>query len=235
MPSLPQSTPRSEFWAGVRTLLPILLGTMPFGLIYGVLALEAGLSPLAALAMSSIVFAGSAQFLGVQLIALQTPLLIMWLATFLLNLRHVLYSASVAPYVQHLSPRWRSLLAYLLTDEAYVVTITHYLNSDTPRRYKQWFFLGAGLMLWSSWQLATAVGIFLAAQVPAAWSLDFAVPLTFIALAFPSVKDRAAAAAALSAGAVAVAAAGWPHKLGLVVGALVGITVGLLVEQWKNE
>ncbi len=226
-------SPRSEFVAGFKAELPILLGVIPFGMIYGVLALGAGLSAGAAQAMSSIVFAGSAQFIGAQLFRLGTPGVIVVLTTFVVNLRHMLYSASVAPHLRHLEPKWKWLLAYLLTDEAYAVVITHYNRTpDLPASASNghWYFLGAGLALWSAWQASTAAGIALGAQIPASWALDFTLALTFIALVVPTLKDRSSAAAALSAGTVAVLAAGWPYKLGLMVAAMSGIVVGLLVE-----
>jgi predicted branched-subunit amino acid permease len=125
--------PTSQFFAGARAELPILLGVAPFGMIYGILALGAGLSPLAAQAMSSIVFAGSAQFMLVQLVGMGTPALVMILTGFVINLRHALYSASVSPHTLGLNPVWKGLLSYLLTDEAYAVAILHY-NADSPRR-----------------------------------------------------------------------------------------------------
>lgn len=222
-------TGRSEFLAGVRAELPILLGVIPFGMIYGVLALSAGLPSGAALGMSSIVFAGSAQFVGTQLIGAGTPGIVVVLTTFVVNLRHMLYSASVAPHVKHLRPVWKWLLAYLLTDEAYAVTIIHY-NRESDPAHKHWYFLGAGLALWGTWQASTAVGIFLGARVPASWALDFTLALTFIAIVIPALRDRASVAAALSAGVVALLAAGLPYKLGLMLAALTGIVVGVALE-----
>ena len=149
------------------------------------------------------------------------------------NLRHALYSASVAPFVRRLNAGWKALLAYLLTDEAYAVVITRYLRDEgraTAPPYRHWYFLGAGATLWACWQVSTAAGVFLGAKVPESWSLDFTLPLTFIALVFPGLRDRPAAAAALSAGVLAVLAAGLPYKLGLMVAALVGIAVGLVAE-----
>jgi 4-azaleucine resistance transporter AzlC len=222
-------SPRSEFLAGVRAELPILFGVIPFGLIYGVLAVSAGLPALQAFAMSSIVFAGSAQFIGAELIGLGVPGLVIVLTTFVVNLRHMLYSASLAPHLRHLSAAWKWLLAYLLTDEAYAVTILRY-DQPGPLANKHWFFLGAGLTLWSSWQTATALGVFLGAQVPASWGLDFTLALTFIGLVLIAVRDRAALAAALVAGLTAVAAYALPLRLGLLLAALLGILTGLLVE-----
>ena len=227
---------RSEFIAGVKAELPILLGVIPFGLIYGVLASGAGLPASLAQAMSSIVFAGSAQFIAAQLIGTGAPALVLILTTLVVNLRHMLYSASVAPYIKHLRSQWKWLLAYLLTDEAYAVTILHYQETDdTPLTHKHWFFLGSGLALWSTWQVSTAVGIFVGAQVPASWSLDFTLALTFIALVVPALKDRAGWVAALVGGTVAVLAAGLPFKLGLILAALTGILAGLGAERYATS
>jgi len=220
---------RSEFIAGVRAELPILLGVTPFGMIYGVLAMGAGLPASAAMAMSSIVFAGSAQFVGAQLIRVGTPGIVIVLTTFIVNLRHMLYSASIAPHLAHLNRRWKWLLAYLLTDEAYAVTITRYSQAADSAN-KHWFLLGAGLALWSTWQVSTAVGIFLGTEVPSSWSLDFTLALTFIALVVPVLRDRPSMAAAFSAGVIAVLAADLPYKLGLMVAAIGGIVIGLWVE-----
>lgn len=225
---------RRQFWLGVRAELPIALGVIPFGMIYGVLALAAGLPPLLAQAMSAIVFAGSAQFIAVQLIAAATPASVILLTTFIVNLRHILYSASVAPYLEHLQARWKWLSAYLLTDEAYAVTILHFRDEKGSDQTRHWYLIGAGVTLWSTWQLSTAVGIFLGAQVPSSWALDFTLALTFIGLVLPALQNRADVAAALTAGVVAVAASGLPYNLGIVVAAFVGIAAGLLVQENKQ-
>lgn len=234
---------RSEFLNGIKGILPILLGVLPFGLIYGVSARGAGLPIIAAQAMSFIVFAGSAQFVTVQLISARVPAGIIIFTACLLNLRHALYSASLAPYVRHLPLRWKMLLAYVLTDEAYAVTITHYRQTDEASKQpgaqidkgqttapRHWYFLGVGLTLWTVWQISTAIGVLLGANVPTSWSLDFALPLTFIALVVPALKTRAEWMAAGMAGVVAVLAAGLPLNLGLLVATLVGMASGLVLE-----
>lgn len=226
----PIPTVSQELLAGIKSELPIALGVIPFGMIYGVLGLAAGLTPWQAQAMSSIVFAGSAQFIAVQLIGTVTPAAVIWLTTFVVNLRHVLYSASLGPDMQHLRRGWRWLLAYLLTDEAYATTAIHYANRRTPLAHKHYFFLGAGLTLWTVWQISTAVGIILGAQVPASWGLDFTLALTFIAIVIPALRDRPNAAAALAAGITAVFTFAWPYKLGLMAAAIVGIAVGVWLE-----
>ena len=190
---------RSELWGGVRAQLPILLGTSPFGLIYGILAMKNDLPVAVALGMSMFVFAGSAQFIAAPLFGGGTPGIMIVMTTFVVNLRHMLYSASVAPYVRHLSRAWKYVLAFLLTDEAYAVTITHYEGgspAETRHTHKHWYFLGAGMTLWVSWQISTMVGIFVGTQVPDSWALDFTLALTFIALVIPVLRDRPAGALA---------------------------------------
>jgi predicted branched-subunit amino acid permease len=154
----------------------------------------------------------------------------MILTGLVVNLRHALYSASIAPYTRKLSVGWKFILSYLLTDEAYAVTIMRYRENDSSE-YKHWFFFGSGLALWTCWQISTAAGIFLGAQVPPAWGLDFTLALTFIAVAVPAISDRPSLLAALSAGATALLAWNLPYKLGLIAAALVGITVGLWSEK----
>ena len=222
-----------NFWAGARAEIPLLIGVFPFGMIYGALALNAGLSASAAQSMSSIVFAGSAQFITTQLVHESAPGLVMVLTIAVVNLRHMLYSASLAPYLASVSTRWKVLLGYLLTDEAYAPTAIHYEKEGvTP--WGHWFLLGAGLALWTNWQISTGLGIFLGTAIPESWSLDFALPLTFIAMVVPVLKNRPAVAAAISAGAVALVAYSLPYKLGLILAALVGITVGTVLEGRKS-
>ncbi len=227
------SEKKKYFWAGVRAEIPLLIGVFPFGMIYGALAMDAGLSTAAAQAMSSMVFAGSAQFITTQLVRDSAPGFVIVLTIAVVNLRHVLYSASLAPQLASLSTRWKALLSYLLTDEAYAPSIIHYENEGvTP--FSHWFLFGAGSALWVIWQVSTALGIFLGAAIPDSWSLDFALPLTFIAMVVPVLKNRPAIAAALSAGCVALAVNSLPYKLGLILAALVGIAVGTFLENKMN-
>ena len=236
IPVMPDSSPHpaaphsssAAFWLGVRALLPLLIGVAPFGVIYGIVALQSGLSPLAAQLMSSVVFAGSAQFLFAQLAGMAAPGLVIVGAIGLINLRHALYSASVAPYLAPLSPRWKALLAYFLTDEAYAAAITPMMREEN-RAYAHWILLGSGFALWFGWQLSTAACILLGASLPADWPLDFALPLTFIAIVVPLITDRARLFAALAAGGVALVLAGLPYKTGLVFAALAGIAAGALL------
>ena len=223
------SEAKKEFWNGVRAEFPLLIGVFPFGMIYGALALNAGLSTSASQLMSSIVFAGSSQFVTAQLVHDTAPALVIIVTIAVVNLRHMLYSASLAPYLHDLSLRWKALLSYLLTDEAYAPTIIKY-EKEGIKPFSHWFLLGAGFSLWFTWQISTALGIFLGTAIPEDWPLDFALPLTFIAMVVPILKNRPMVASALSAGVVALLAFSLPYKLGIILAALTGILVGTILE-----
>jgi len=224
---------RVEFFDGVKAMLPMLLGTIPFGVTYGVLGLGAGLNVPSVLGMSSIVFAGSAQIVAVQLFNAAIPALVILITILMVNLRHVLYSASLAPQLRNLRSRWKWLLSYLLTDEAYAVTITHY-NRSVASSNKHWFFLGAGLTMWSTWQASTAVGVFVGAVIPKNLPLDFAITLTFIALLVPMLKDRASIIVSITAGIVALFATNFPFKLNLILAVIVAVAIGLSADRFEG-
>ena len=207
----------------------MLIGTMPFGFVAGVAAIAAGMSALEGMALSMFSFSGIAQLIVSQLIAAKSPLVVTIAAAAVVSLRFVMYSAAVSPHLAHLDRRWRAVLAFLMTDQSFAMTMKRYAEPG-EKRHAHWFFLGSALTLYASWQVAVAIGIVLGAQVPVEWSLDFAVVLCFIALLVPVVKTRANLAAALVATAVALAAAGLPYRLALVVASITGIAAGLAVE-----
>jgi 4-azaleucine resistance transporter AzlC len=175
------------------------------------------------------VFAGSAQFIAVGLVESNTPPLIIVLTIFVVNLRHLLYSASMSAHLSHLPRRWKVALSWLLTDEAYVVASLRYQRPE--RRQAHWYMLGTGLALWASWQLSTWVGITLGSGIPAAWPLDFALPLTFMALLIPTLSDRPARIAAATAGLLALFLHALPLRLGLLLAAMFGIAAGVIADR----
>lgn len=219
-----------EFLAGCLDEAPLQLGVIPFGMLYGIGALAVGMPVWLAQLTSMLVFAGAAQLVIVQMLGAAAGALPIGLTAVLLNLRHMLYSASVAEHVRHLPRRWRVLLAYLLTDEAYAVAILRYARPAGPGPdLRHWYFLGCGLTLWSCWQLSTALGIAFGARIPPEWDIDFAVPLTFIALLTLLVKERAGQAAALVAALAVLALAALPYRLGLVLAIVLGLLAGAAV------
>jgi 4-azaleucine resistance transporter AzlC len=232
---LPKTAAKSSpaataFVSGARAIVPVLVALPPFGLAFGATAAGSGLSAVEALGMSVLVAAGAAQLAAVQLIAAGTPVAVVVLTVLIINLRFALYSASLAPHFRRLPLGWKGLLSYHLTDQAYAATITRFDEGETKEPDKRWYYLGTGLAIWTTWQAATMAGVFLGAWVSEGWSLDFVLPLVFIALAVPAVKDRTTGAAALSAGVAAVFAAALPLNLGLIGAALVGVLGGLAME-----
>lgn len=226
------STRKSEFSAGAKGALPLLLGTAPFGVIYGTLAVSAGMSNAAAVAMSLFVFAGSAQFIAVGLVGAGAPVAIIILTTLVVNLRHMLYSATLLPYLKTLPQRWRVALAFWLTDEAFAVCISRYRDEDESP-LKHWYQLGASLAMYGNWQFWCIFGLVLGSRIPdaGAWGLDFALPVTFIGMTIPFIKNRSTVVCVATAAAVSLMTGFLPFKLGLIVAALAGVTAGLLVEQ----
>lgn len=222
----------TEFLRGVRDIVPMLIGAMPFGIIYGTLAAGAGLDAWQTLGMSLLVFAGSAQFIAITLLGGGAGVAVVLLTTLVVNLRHALYSATLQPFVRHLPRRWRLPLAFWLTDEAFAVVQHRYAEEDDSP-LKHWYFLGAALAMYLSWVSYTLVGVVFGQAVPnlAAWGLDFAMLATFIGIVVPMLRNRPQVAAAVVAGAVAVACQGLPYKLGLMAAALAGIVVGVVLER----
>ena len=222
---------RSALLAGVRDISPILLGVVPFGLIAGVATISIGLTSLHAVGLSLIVFAGAAQLAALDLLGSNSPALVVLVTALIINARFVMYSASLGPHFRDLSTPRKVLASYLLTDQAFAFSINRYATADESASSRFAYYLGAAATLWITWQLSTAVGALLGAGVPESWSLDFAVPLVFLALLVPAVRDRADLAAALTSAALAIAGVGLPFNLGLLVAAAGGITTGVIVER----
>lgn len=221
-----------EFLRGLRDQFPILLGVVPFGLIFGALARNAGIPPIESQAFSLLIFAGSSQFIAASLVAEGTPIVVIVLTIWLVNLRHMLYSASLAPHLRRLSRSWKIALSWLLTDEAFVMASARYRESS--RGFPHWYFLGTGLTLWASWQISTAIGISLGTVLPGTSLLDFALPLTFIALLIPSLSDGASLITAVIAGSLSVSLASLPYKLGLILAVLFSVGVGVWWETHRE-
>ncbi|WP_277555057.1 AzlC family ABC transporter permease [Halobaculum limi] len=217
---------------GVRDALPLLLGIIPFALVAGVAGIEAGLTPVQTVGLSVVVFAGASQLAIIDLLSRDAALGVVFLTAIVINLRMLMYSASIAPYFRRLSVRVRTACAYLLTDQAFALSLARYTTDsdrDTATR-RPYYYLGVALTLWVVWQAGTVVGVVFGAAVPDGWRLGFAVPLVFLALLVPAVSDAPSLAAAVVAAAVAVAGAGLPFNAGLLVGAVVGVTAGLVAE-----
>lgn len=219
----------ADFREGFAEMLPACVGLTPFGLVTGVGAAAAGAGFIGTMGMSAIIFSGAAQILASQLLSQGAPVAVVILTCFVAGLRFLMYSAAMAPYFKPLPPRWQNTLAFLLTDQAFASSIRRFNAKDDPRGGAL-HFLGGGLALWAMWMITNAIGYFAGNLIPPAWSLDFAVPLCFIALVAPLLRDAPLVVAALVGGVAVIALDGMPMKLNLIVAGVLGIAAGTLAD-----
>ena len=224
------------FLAGARDTIPMLVGASPFGLIFGTLAIGSGLPIWLTLGLSALVFAGSSQFVAVSLIGSGAALPVIWLTTFVVNLRHALYSATLLPYARALPARWRWALAFWLTDETFAVVENQLRHHSSPQDGAH-YWLGSSLAMYFNWQLWTIAGVVLGQSIPglATLGLDFAMVATFAAIVALQLRERPVLFAAVVAGTVALLARGLPYKLGLMLAAVSGVGAGMLAEAWSGR
>lgn len=221
-----ESTPRAAIVSGIQAVSPILLGVLPFGMVTGAATVALGMSGFSALGMSLVVFAGMAQLAMVDLLGKDAPLAVIVTTALVVNLRFAMYSAALAVDFRGLPLRWTAPLSYLLTDQAFAVSLTRF--HALPVALRKWFYLGAAMTLWCSWQASFAFGAFIGMRLSPDLSLDFAVPLTLLALLPASIKS---AAARVTLGATAVAICfltALPLELGTVAAVAIGVFVGSL-------
>lgn len=215
--------------AGVAAMLPITLGVVPFGLIAGIAATDAGLGLAQAIAFSVGIFAGAAQLAAFDLLGRDAPILVVVGTVLIINLRMLMYSAGLAPRLADQSRARRLAGAYWLTDQTFAVSVVRFDDDRAAPVSRWWFYVGAGLALWIVWQTSTIVGVVAGAAVPDVVPLGFALPLAFLSLLVPTLTDRPAVVAAVAAGTVAVVAAPLPANAGMPLAAVTGILAGWLV------
>lgn len=225
-----------EYWDGFRAGAPFLLVVVPFGMLFGVVATEAGLNLAQVMGFSLLVIAGAAQFTAVQLMTENAPVVIVLISALAVNLRMAMYSAAMAPHLGK-SVGWRKLLvAYFLVDQTYAVSDQHFTERpELTNTQKFLFFLGALSPVCLPWYGATWLGAVVGTRIPPEYALDFAVPITFLALIAPALRSLAHVAAALTAVLVALLAVNLPFSLGTIVAALTAIAVGAQVELWQDR
>lgn len=235
------TTTRQEAIAGMRSVAPMLIGVIPFGLVAGATPATNGVGGGAAIGFSTFVFAGASQLTAIDSLADGASALVAVLAACTVNLRLLLYSASLAPHVAELSLRRRLLMGYVLTDQAYAVSISRWTADEDAAaaggppapslERRAAFYFGAAVLLWANWQVVTVIGILIGSAVPDSLPLDFAVPLVFLVLLVPAITSRPAAVAALVGGVTAlIAAEAGPAHMEVLFGAVGGIAAGAWAE-----
>lgn len=228
---MPSSTPKSAYWRGVRNGAPFLLVAIPFATLFGVLATEAGLNIAQVMGFSVLVIAGAAQIAAIQLMVDNVPTLIILATALAVNLRMAMYSAALAPYFGGL-PLWkRATLSYVLFDQNFAVAAVEYEDrpSLSPTARAAYFF-GASTLIVPAWCITTYIGALVGARIPPEYALDFALPITFLALLAPMMKSMAHVAAAATSIILTLALAFLPFNLGLLLAALAALVVGVQVE-----
>ncbi|AGI65940.1 protein AzlC [Octadecabacter antarcticus 307] len=231
-----RATQKSYYWIGFRTGLPFLLVVMPFGMLFGVVATDAGFTSVQTMAFSSVVFAGAAQFTALQLMAEDAPFLIVVATALAVNLRMAMYSASLAMWLGR-APLWkRALIAYVNVDQSYAVSMNRFEDvPDLSLSQRIAFFFGAVTPVSPMWVVATGLGIWLGDTIPDWMALDFAVPICFLAIIAPMMRTLAHMVSAVVSIILALVFSGLPYNLGLLVAAAVAMIVGAQIELWMHR
>lgn len=221
----------TPFWRGFRDAAPFILIVIPFSILFGAVAREAGLDVLQIVTMSAIVFAGSAQFTALALIQDGAPVFIAIAAGLAVNLRMALYSAALVPHLGHASFWMRGLMSYMMVDQAFAVAVKTYEIEDMPRVDKVPYYFGVAASVCPVWIGFVYVGAVAGQLIPASWSIDFALPLCFIALTAPLLRSLAHVVACFTAVVAALLLAWMPWNLWLIIAGLIGMMAGAEVER----
>ena len=214
------------FKQGILEELPLQLGVFPFGVIYGVMAIESGLTPMQAFLMSSIIFGGASQIVFVQLISNATPFGVIVTTVGAINSRHFLYSISMMEFLKNLPLKWRVILGYLLTDEAYAISIRRFINEPNTS-FLHFHLLGTGITLFLSWQISTLTGVLLGGDLPQFLDLQFIIPLTFIAIIIPMIRSISTFLVVISSTFCGLIFKNLDISFWIIISGFVGVLVGI--------
>ena len=229
------STPKSAFWRGFRHGLPFVLVVGPFAALFGVVATEAGLNVAETMAMSVLVIAGAAQFAALQQMSENAPTLLVLATALTVNLRMGMYSAALAPHLGA-TPLWqRAFVAYITVDQNYALAMVEYDRRTMTTQEKLAYFVGAMAPIAPFWYAMTLIGALVGERIPPEYALDFALPITFIAMMGPLLRTPAHVVAALVSVAGALALGGLPYGTGLLIAAFAAMTAGAQAEVWLER
>lgn len=213
---------------GCQKMIPILTGVIPFGLVMGTVTADAGLNFTQSVAMNLLAYAGAAQLAAIDLMSKHAPIFVVVITGLVINLRFLLYSAAMAPALHHESA-WKKLVSgYFLTDQAYAAVSANHDNLPTEKVTVQ-FYLGASACMAVFWHLSVALGFMFGNFAPKSWSLEYAVPLSFVALLTPSLKTKVHFKVAAFSALMSIVLHKLPFRLGLVATAVVSMTLAALL------
>ena len=231
---LPIVQKHTSMWRGALAIAPLSIAVIPWGILTGSLAVEVGLSPVESQAMSAILFAGAAQLAALGMLKAGIGIVGILLTTLLITSRHFLYSMVMRKDISPLPTKWRIALGFLLTDELFAIVST---GSAQRHKFDRWYALGGGLLFYTSWNLATLLGIIAGKSIPniEQWGLDFAIAATFIALIIPLIKNKSILLCVIVSFISSVGCVLFNIEAGLIISALLGMTCGFLHEQTKGE
>ncbi|MEP0072474.1 MAG: AzlC family ABC transporter permease [Marinomonas sp.] len=223
---------RQHMQRGAMVSMPMILGGVPFGLLFGSLASSYGLSPWFAVAMSAIVFAGSAQFVALGLIAIHAPIWVIVSTTFIVNLRHLLYAADMVKYVKHLPMSLRFIMGFGLVDETYAAVRPMYQIGSVDEKTGHKVYLGSFVAFYLMWNTTTILGVLSGELIPgmSEWGLEFAMVATFIGIITPYLKHSPFWFCMLTAGVSSIVLFELPNNLGLLVSAVIGVVAGYIAD-----
>lgn len=222
---------REAFLMGVKDASPTYPAVLSFGLVAGVSTKAIGIANLQAILMSIFMFSGTAQLASLQLYSEGASLIIIYLTACLVNFRYIMYSATLVPYLKEMSFAWRALLSFLMVDQSFAFALNRFQDTPTMPN-KGWYYLGISIPLFCIWSLTCIIGILLGARLPQSLSLDFTLPLVFLALTAVTLKSKSAVMAAFTGGITAALCASLPNGIGLVIAAIFGVTAGMISETW---
>ncbi|MEE1920959.1 AzlC family ABC transporter permease [Pseudomonas sp. 148P] len=231
---MPFSSGRAAFAQGVRALLPLTPGVIPFGLVTGVMAIKMGMTPTMAIGMTLLFYSGSAQMVALQLIHSGVLPVAIVVTALIINLRFIMYSASLAPHLHQRPRRWTWPMSYMLSDQSYALCALR-MSSGELGRFAPQYYAGTAVTMWLAWNLSVLAGVFLGGSIPESWSLGFAIPLSFLALLVPGIRNLPALVAAIVGGGIAVAAVDLPYNLGLVTASIGGVIAGVTAEGLRRK
>lgn len=230
------STPKSTYLRGIFDGAPFVLVVVPFSLLFGVVATEAGLPMAQVMGFSVLVIAGAAQFTAVQLMSDNAPILIILATSLAVNLRMAMYSASITPHLGRLKLWQRAIVSYLLVDQSYLLAISRYeAHPEMTLSAKFGYFLGVITPVAPAWYIASYIGALVGTRIPPEYALDFGLPITFLAMIAPALRTSAHISAAATSIVLALGLAWMPYGTGLLVAALVAMAVGAEVERLSER